>query len=128
MMAAAGMDSTTVDGTNVNLNDPIGKTIRYLGYAVVSAVLVSDADVAQVTDAETDEYLDLVTIHTLEALLGHLDDVDIRVGPRTESLSQLAAQVERLLAKLSAKADKEYGFGMATVTTGYIQKDIAEHD
>lgn len=127
-MVAAGMDGTTVDGTNVDLNGPIGHAIRDLGYAVTSAVLVADADVAQVTDAQTDEYLDTSTYYALWAILGNLDDVDIRVGPRSEKLNQLALQVERMLARMLERLEDEYGFGGSIVSAGYIQKDIAEHD
>lgn len=123
-LTAAGMDGTTVDGTNASLNGPIGKAVRYLGYTVASAVLVADADVAQVTDAETDQFLDLATLYTLEAVLGNLDDVDIRVGPRSESLSQLAKQLERKIARLS----KQLGTDLPTMEAGYIQLNFREHD
>ena len=128
LMAAAGMDSTTVDGTNADLNGPIGRAVRDLGYSVASAVLVADADVAQVTDANTDQYLDLATLHTLEAVLGNLDDVTIRVGPLSETLSDLAKQAERKVERLSVSLERKYGYGLSSVTTGYLQKDFAEHD
>lgn len=127
LLTTAGM-STDVDGTNVDLNDPIGHAVRDLGHAVASAVLVADADVANVTDAQTDQFLDLATLHTLEAILGNLDDVDIRVGPLSEKLSDLAKQVERKIARMRKQLDMLYGYGLSTIGTGYVQKDIAEHD
>ena len=127
LLTAAGM-STDVDGTNVDLNDPIARAVRDLGHTVASAVLVADADVAAVTDAETDEFLDTATLHTLEAVLGNFDDVDIKVGPMSESLSQLAEQVERKIERLLAQLERLYGYSMATVSGAYIQKDIAEHN
>ena len=126
LLTAAGM-STSVDGTNVDLNGPIGRAVRQLGHTVTSAVLVTDADVAQVTDAEIDEFLDRAELHTLEAILGNLDDVEIRVGPRTEKLDQLAAQAERKAKRLLVYVESAYGGG-SVVEAGYIQKDIAEHD
>lgn len=128
LLTTAGMDGTTVDGTNVDLNAPIAHAVRDLGYTVASAVLVADADVDDVTDAQTDQFLSLVMLHTLEAVLGNLDDVDIRVGPRSEKLSQLAGQVERKINRLLALLAREHGYGLATVSAGYIRKDIAEHD
>ena len=128
LMVAAGMDGTTVDGTNADLNGPIGRAVRDLGYTVASAVLVADADVAQVTDAQTDQFLDLVTLHTLEAILGNLDDVDIRVGPLSEKLSDLAKQIERKIERLHSMLEDLYGYGLSALGTGYLQKDIAEHD
>lgn len=127
LLTAAGM-STDVDGTNVDLNDPIARAVRDLGHTVTSAVLVADADVAAVTTAETDEFLDVATLHTLEAVLGNLDDVDIKVGPMSESLSQLSERVERKIARMLAQLERDYGYSLSTVFTGYIQRDIAEHD
>lgn len=127
-MAAAGMDGVTVDGTNVDLNGPIGKAVRYLTHPVASAVLVTDADVAAVTDAETDQFLDLATLYALEAVLGNLDDVELRVGPRTEKFNQLAEQLERKIKRMTKQLKDEYGFGMSTITAGYITRNIAEHD
>lgn len=123
-MVAAGMDGTTVDGTNADLNGPIARAVRDLGHSVASAVLVVDADVAAVTDAQIDEFLDRAVLHTLEAVLGNLDDVDISVGPRSEKLSQLAAQLERRIERLR----DELGVGMITPTAAVITTDIAEHD
>lgn len=124
LLVVAGMDGTTVDGTNTDLNAPIGKAVRGLDHTVTSAVLVTDADVAQVTVAQTDEFLDAVTLYALEAVLGNLDDVDITVGPRSEKLSQLAAQVERRIKRLR----EAIGYDMVTPVAGYITRDIAEHD
>ena len=127
LLTAAGM-AITVVGSNASLNDPIGHAVRQLGHAVASAVLVTDADVAGVTDAETDEFLGLATLYTLEAILGNLDDVDITVGPRSERLNQLAQQVERKADRLRAALEDEFGYGLAVPTAGYIQLNIAEHD
>lgn len=128
LLTAAGMDGTTVDGTNVDLSDPIARAVRDLGYEVASAVLVADADVAQITAAQTSEFLDACELHTMNAILGNLDDVDITVGPRSEKLSQLAMQIERKIKRLLAAMGTAYGYGMATPDAGYITLDFAEHE
>lgn len=128
LLTAAGMDGTTVNGTNFDLNGPIGRAIRVLGHTVTRAVLVADADVAAVTDAETDEFLDAATLHALEAILGNLDDVDVIAGPRSERLSQLAAQVERKIERLREAMADEYGVGLAIPEVGVITTKFAEHD
>ena len=127
LLTAAGM-AVTVVGSNVDLNDPIARAVRDLGHSVASAVLVTDADVAAVTDAETDQFLDIATLHTLEAILGNLDDVDIRVGPLSEKLNQLAEQIERKIMRLLSSLEDLYGYGRSSLTAGYIQVNIAEHD
>jgi hypothetical protein len=126
-MTVAEMDGSTVDGTNADLNGPIGQAIRDLGYTVSNPVLVSDTDVAQVTDSELNEYLDITELHTLEAILGNLDDVDIRVGPRSEKFNQLAKQVEAKIDRLEKNLDKKYGYTTSTISSGYIIQDRAQH-
>ena len=126
LLTAAGM-AVTVVGTNVDLNDPIARAVRALGHAVASAVLVADADVAAVTDAETDEFLDFCELFTLENILGNLDDVDIKVGPRSEALNQLAEKVERKIERKMKSMERLYGYGMQEVATGYIRLGFAEH-
>ena len=126
LMEAAGM-VVTVAGTNADLNGPIGRAIRDLGYSVASAVLVADADVASVTDAQTDQFLDIAMLHTLEAILGNFDKADINTGPRSEKLNQLAAQAERKIKRLRTSLERDYGYGVGTVTAGYMQQDFAEH-
>lgn len=127
LMTAAGM-AITVIGSNADLNGPIARGVRALGYTVASAVLVADADIDDVTDAQHSEFLDHVNLYTLYAILGNLNDVDITVGPRTERLSQLAAQVVRKIGLLETAMVAEHGFGLATPVAGVITRDIAEHD
>jgi hypothetical protein len=127
-MTAGGMDGTTVSGSNLDFNDPLGRAVRALGYVVTSAVLVTDADVAQVTTAQEDEFFDYVTLFTLRTILTNLDDVEIRVGPRSEKLNQLAEQVERAIKLLQETMTEDYSYGYATPVPGVITRDIAEHD
>src|SRR5690242_14586451 len=83
LMTAAGM-ATTVLGSNADLNDPIGYAVRKAGGSVTSFVAVADADIAGVDELGYDQLLDLAELRTLETILGNLDDVDLRVGPRDE--------------------------------------------
>lgn len=131
LLTAADMDGTysyAVNGSNDDLSDPIGRSIRNLGYTVTDITSISDADVAQVTTAQYDEFLDVAELETLESILGNLDDVDMRVGPRSEKFSQLAAQVERKIKRLSSKVDDLYGYGLSAAGFGYMTVKFAEHD
>lgn len=122
LMSAAGM-AITVVGTNAHLNGPIGKALMLLGYTVADLVLVTSADVAQVTVAQSAKFIDLMILCTLETFQGWFASVDITVGPRSEKLSQLAEQVERRIKLLQQK----YGYAMATVEAGYLTLDFSEH-
>lgn len=127
LMAAAGM-AVTATGSNANLNDPIGRAIRALGYTTADVTLVADSDVAQVAVSKYDEFFDLGEYYTLEAILGNYDDVDIIVGPRSERLSQTIGQLENKIAAKLRMLERLYGRGLAIPSGGVITLNIAEHD
>ena len=118
----------TVAGSNLSLNDPIGHGIRELGYTVTDITSVSDTDVAQVPVAKYDEFLDYCEYYTLINILGNFDTVDIRVGPRSEKLSQTISLLENRITHKKSMMDTLYGLGYATLSTGYITNVFAEHN
>ena len=128
LLTAAGLDGTTVAGNNADLNDPLGWALRKSGYSVASVAAIADADLAAVSADDTDKLLDLAELRALETILGNLDDVDITLGQRSESLSQLSAQVEKKLTRLQARVEKAYGVGIGTLQAGMITNLFAEHD
>ncbi len=91
LMTKASLDGTTVDGTNTDLADPIAWALRVSGYTSADITNPTTAEVAAAED-DIDEVVDYAELRTLENVLGNLDDVDTTVGPRSESLSQLATQ------------------------------------
>ena len=93
LMTAADM-AITVVGSNEDLNDPIGYGIRQAEGAVGDPSSVTDTDVASVSSANLDIFLDWCEYRLLKNILGNLDDVDITAGPRSEKLSQLAEQAK----------------------------------
>lgn len=123
LMEAAGM-AVTIVGTNADLNDPLAWATRMLGHTTADVSTVTDAELAAVAVADYDDFLVLAEYRTLQNILGALDDVDIVVGPRAEKLSQLAAQAENKLKRLSPLVE---GFAHS-LETGYITLDIAEHE
>ena len=125
---AVGLDGTTVDGTNVDLNDPIGYGIRQTGGTVASFVLVTDADVATVAEADYDEYLDISEYRALVNAQGNFTSVDIKVGPRSESKSQLGTRLATMIKSKKDRLDEVYGTSVGVLTGGVITLDFAEHD
>lgn len=71
-MKRAGMDSTTVNGTNADLNDPIATALEGLGLFAANRAQVGDGDLAQMLMASQPKFLDLVEIRTLETCLGRI--------------------------------------------------------
>ncbi|KKN57472.1 hypothetical protein LCGC14_0561840 [marine sediment metagenome] len=126
LMAKAGMDGTTVDGTNADLASPIAWALRQAGYSVADITNPTTSEVASASD-DVDEVLDLTELRVLEDIMGSLDDVDVTVGPRKEALSQLATQVQKRIKSVQDRVEKTYGFGAAALETGTITYQFAEH-
>lgn len=122
LMTKAGM-AVTIVGTNASLNDPIGWALRQAGYSVAAPALVTDADIASVTEAGLDTFLDYAEYRLLLNILTNLTLVDTRVGSRAESLSQLSSQIERRLNLLSGVL----GIGVGVLTEGIITYNFSEH-
>jgi len=127
-MDAADMDATTEDGTNVDLNDPIGYAIRICGGTVSSITLVVDDDVATVDGDDVDKLLDVAELRILESFLSQYDKFGLKVGPRSEYQSQLAERLEPKVKRMQKRLDTMYGVGAATVETGVIALDFADHN
>lgn len=127
-MIFAGLDGTTFDGSNSDLNDPIGYGIRKVGSTVSDPSNVADSDLAAVADNLFDALLDVSELRLLRNIRGNLDLVDTTAGPLSESLSQVASQVGRDIIELQAFIKDEYGLGGLTMEADVIRQDFAEHD
>lgn len=127
LMSFAGL-STTKGTRNLDLNDPIGYGLRKTGYTVANPALVSDSDLANLSNDDLDQFLDIAEYRLLENIAGNLDSVDIRTGPYSENLSQIAAQLETRMNRLQMKIENEYGIGGGTFEGGTILLDFAEHN
>lgn len=128
LMTAAGMNVYAAPGYHSALDDPIGYSLRRLGYSVTDITSIADADVTAVTESDLDAFLDLAELRLLQNIIGNLDGVDLTVGPRQERLSQLRDGVEVRVGKLADKISAEYGIGGASLQAGSIELDIADHN
>jgi hypothetical protein len=126
LLTAAGMDGVTMDGSNLSLNDPIGFAVRKLGLTVVNLANLGDGDLTAVPATDYDQLLDLAEYRTLESILGNLDDVNISVGSRSESLGQLSDQMEKKMERLAGRIQREYGLGVGSLSAGVIRLGFQE--
>jgi hypothetical protein len=126
LMSFAGM-AVTVAGANASLNDPIGYALRQSGYTVANIASVADADLSSLDDDDIDMLLDYAEFRTLENISGNLDDVDISNGPESEKYSQIAANLEKRMARVQERIDSSYGAGVVA-EVGTISYDFAEHN
>lgn len=127
LLTATGLDGTTVDGTNDDLNDPIGKALRRMGRPVSSILAVADVDLAPVE--AIDQLLDLAELRTLESIHTNLDrdDVTTSIGGDSKALSDIGKRIEARITALQAAIQREYQMDIGqTLTAGSLRLGFQE--
>lgn len=107
MLEIAGLDNTTVDGTNEDLNDPIAWAVFKSGGTVADPTEVTTEEVAAI--AAVYQLFDLAELRTMETILGNYSEVDSTVGPRSEKFDQLAKRLLELIPAKRKQIENEYG-------------------
>lgn len=116
------------DGANADLNAPIGFAVRQCNGTVVDPSLVADSDISGFEDADFDKLADIAEYRLLLNIKRRWGKVDIKVGQLSESLSQFADQLDKDIAALKNANMQAYGLGMPTLTAGFINTSLVEHD
>lgn len=125
LLTAASLDGVTANGSNPDLNSPLGFALRQCGGSVADPSQVADSDLSSFAASSYDKLFDLAEYRTLENISGNLDLVDIQEGPHKENLSQLAAQVEKRLARLEKTLQAKY-YGLFQKTASFTV--LSEYD
>lgn len=128
LLAALGLDGTTVDGTNSDLNDPIGWAIRSCGGTVASLAAVSDGDVATTAESDLDKLLDLAELRTLESIQANNDKVDIQSEQTRKAWATLGTRLETMIARKQKQIARDYGVGLGSLTAGTIDLSFQEQN
>ena len=128
LMTQAGLDGTTVDGTNVDLNDPIGYSIRQLDGTVADVTNVADSDLAGIGADDYDQLFDVAELRLLQNILQNLVLTDIEVGPRKQWFDQLAKRLEKMVDFKRKLVDDKYALVVPVLSTGVLNLNFAEHD
>lgn len=124
-MTKAGLDGSTVDGTNTDLNEPLAFGLQQAGYTVSDVTLVDDSDVSAVTNTDWFKMLDYAEYRLLASLMTNITSVDVKVGPRELKGSQFGAQLRARFNALGTLLERLYGFGQSALVTGVINLDFA---
>lgn len=115
-LVAAGLDGTTVDGTNASLDSPLAWALR----------AVEEDSVADVPSASLSQFYDLAELRALLTIYQNYSKVDGKAGPVEGKADQLAQRMARRIADLRAQIAADYGIGggasfsvLPTRTDGY---------
>jgi hypothetical protein len=128
LMGHVGFDKTTIDGTNADLNSPIGYAVRVVGGTVTSPALVVDADVATVDAGDEDALYDVAELRLLLNIRGNLTTVDLWSGPFREAYSSIGDYLKDQIDALTKKVEEEYGLAGVNAQAGMVTNDFASHD
>jgi hypothetical protein len=126
LMSRVGGKMAIVGMTSASLDEPIGAALRQMGIYPEDTTTITDGDVAKVLSNYLDNLLDVAELKTLQNISGNIDLVDTTAGPIKNSYSQLAAQVETAIARLSARCSKMYGTDACTLMGGSFGMDFTE--
>lgn len=104
-----GMDATTANGTNADLNGPLEAALDGREIAIADRSNIQDADLAGITTGrETQRTYADVKLATLDAILGHWAKVDYTSG-HSQSLDQFGKRVMETRKMLAAEIAIQYG-------------------
>lgn len=128
LLALAGLDGVTQDGTNADLTDPLATALRAVGVPLALPTEVGDGDVAALPLDALDEAQDRAELRALESALGNLELVDVQYTNHRESLSDLGKRLEALILRKTTRITSTYGGsgGGGTLSGGSIGLSFAE--
>ncbi len=124
-MTAVGMDLTAT-GNNPDLNSPIGYAVRRSGGAVADPSTVTDADMSTFDATLFDQLADIAEERLLLNIKRRWAKVNISVGQVSESLGQLADQLDNDIDFISRANAAKYSTGGAILTAGVIDLNFTE--
>ena len=126
-MEAVEMDVTS-EGSNADLNGPIGFSIRKCGGAVASFGAVADADISAFEEDEYDKLIDIAEYRLLLNIKGRWGKVDIRAGQLSENLSQFGKDLDEDIKTALENLRNIHGFGVGSISGGALDYDFAQTD
>lgn len=116
-MEFVGMDVTNT-GVNPDLADPIATALLLMGITPASFINPADADLTTIAVTDVPKLLDLAEVRLLENILGNMDKVTLTAASGTEQFGQFATDLEKIIARKQATAQKQYGIGVGTTESG----------
>ena len=121
-MVKAGMDGTTVDGTNADLDGPIAWGLRQAGTTLADPLAPTSGEIASVTDS--DKVFDLAELRLLRNVYQNYTKVDVSSPAGAAKLDQLRQALrDAIRAKMLEIADT---YSIGGYTTFSVQTRRAD--
>jgi hypothetical protein len=132
--AQVGLDATTVNGTNADLNDPLTTSCRLLGLTLADPLnLAADVgganvDLAGVTQDQIDQLLDVAEWRCVRTCRANWSNVSMRVGQNAQDLTDLADRLEKADQRLTEQVRNQYGIGLGALGAESIDLGFQQQD
>jgi hypothetical protein len=125
LLAAVGLDGSTVDGDNPDLVDPMGYAIRHMGESVATITDIVDADLTDFEETDYDELFDIAELRVLNSChSAATTKIDTEIGSRTEDWASLAQRLEKLIDAKQKQVDKSYLASEWSLTATVVDYDF----
>lgn len=114
MLAAAGLDGTTVDGTNASLTDPLGVALRHLGFSPAGLVTVTTSDLSGISASNVVEFFDVANLAAMRNALNNWTEPDQVAGQdNRQDLGKLRTDLRATVEVEEARLADLYNYGVA---------------
>ncbi len=104
--------SIATDGTNPDLNGPMRRAVRGMGYETSDPLTVADVDFAVFVTLpgwNIEKLLDWARLETLKVCRDQFIDVNVQAGVDRQDLGTLASQIGDEIAYLEQRISEPYG-------------------
>lgn len=123
----AGLDSTTVDGTNIDLADGKVEGLRSLGLVPLSSLNLVDQDLLAVTDGMQPQLIDVAELLVLEHVLGNRASPDQEAGTDNYQYhGKFFDSLEKRIDRKRKNCERRYGYGLSSLSSGSINLGFIE--
>lgn len=113
-LTAAGLDGTTVSGSNASLNSPISYALRDAGVSAVTSL----------ADSALDRFYDLAELRALDNAVQNFTKVDVKAAAVEAQQDDLGQRMERARNAKRAYVAAVYGVGgAAAFSVGMTRTD-----
>jgi hypothetical protein len=124
LLRKAGLDGTTVDGTNPDLADPISSSLRRLGVVVVDMTDPTDIELALLDDDDLEEFLDRAELRTLHSILGNWIKPNAQQDTDRQDWGDLIDLTRERIDALQSRVDTLFPSAQTDAAAGLISYDF----
>jgi hypothetical protein len=126
LLAAAGMDPATTDGSHPDVQPALAAALRQAGYPTALVERVSPGELESVPPSAHDGVLLLGRINLLEAVLDRLQaKFSVMIGADSLQARQMADGVEKTITRLRTLYETKYGSLAASTVVVPIGSDYS---